>query len=97
MTVGVTVHDKMSELRRKGVGGGHLRHRVRTRFETICRQYSINDPEKGRTVDFEFQHAYKSQEGIHQKIYGIGRSKLFYLPIGMELLIVDAQGVSQGF
>lgn len=35
VTIDITVHDKMPELRQKEVGGGHLRHKVITRFETI--------------------------------------------------------------
>lgn len=58
--VGVTIHDRMSNLRKRGVDDGQLIHGVITRFEMICSQYSINEPEKGGTVEFEFWQAYKS-------------------------------------
>lgn len=61
VTIGVTFHDKMVNLRQQGVDGRKLKQR----FEMICLQYSINELEKGGTVEFEFQHAYKSQMIIH--------------------------------
>jgi len=47
MTVGVTIHDKRSNLRQKGVGHRKLRNELRTRFGTICHQEGINDAEVG--------------------------------------------------
>lgn len=50
----------MSELRQKGAGNEQLRYEVRARFRTIYHKSSINETEKEGTVEFEFQHAYKS-------------------------------------
>lgn len=36
VTVDVTVHDGMSDLRPNGVGGEHLRHNLLARFGKIC-------------------------------------------------------------
>jgi len=65
VTIGVTVHDKMSNLRQQGAGGGKLRQEVKTRFGTICHQSHINEPNKGGMVEFEFKKAYKSQVALH--------------------------------
>lgn len=37
VTIEVIVHDKISNLRQRGVGSEQLRHEVRTRFEANCR------------------------------------------------------------
>lgn len=95
--VGVIDHDKTSKLRRKRVGNRHLRHRVRTRYETIYRQYSINEPEKGGTVEFKFQQAYKSQLVIHQTNRGILTLKLLRYLIDMDPSNFDALRVSPLF
>jgi len=42
VTIGVTIHDEMSDLRPNGVGDGHLRHDLWARFGKICRQESID-------------------------------------------------------
>ena len=97
MTVAITVHDKMSELWQKGVVGRQLRYEVRARFGMIYHRSNINEPEKDGIVKFEFQQAYISQRGIHQKNCGIWRIKILCLPIGMESLNFDDRGVSPGF
>ena len=65
MTVGVTVHDEMSDLRPNGVGGRHLRRELWTRFGTIYRQESIDGPELGVMVEFEFERHYKNLGASH--------------------------------
>ena len=67
VTIGVTVHEKMSNLRQRRPGGMQLRHEVKTRFGTICRQSSINVPNMGGTVEFEFKKAYESQMAIQEQ------------------------------
>ena len=66
VTIGVTIHDGMSELRQKGAGGGYLRHELRTRFGTICQQESINDSELGAMVEFKFKRCYKTPRASHE-------------------------------
>lgn len=54
VTVSVTVHDKMFNLRQIGAGGGQLRHKLRAIFGTIYHQEGINDSEeKGKVVTIE--------------------------------------------
>lgn len=78
VTVGATFHDKTSELRKKEVGSGHLRHEVRNRFEMICGQYSINKPNNGGMVELELQRAYKSRMAPYQKTLGMLRIQLLH-------------------
>lgn len=66
MTIGVIVHDGMSDLRKMGVGGGHLRHELRERFGTIYCQEFINGPELGGMVEFEFIRSYKTLGASHR-------------------------------
>jgi len=47
-------------------------------------------------AEFEFQNDYKSQGDIHRMIYHFKNIKLLCLSTGMELLIIDAKGVSLG-
>ena len=65
VTVGVTIHDKMSKLRQKGAGGRKIRFELRATFGTIYPKSRINDSNKGGMAEFEFQQAYKSQLVIH--------------------------------
>lgn len=66
VTVGVTILDKMSDLRQKGVGGGHLRHELRARFGSMCRQERIDEPELEGIVEFEFKRRYKTPGASHE-------------------------------
>ena len=59
VTVGVTIHGKMSKLRQRGAGGGKLIHEFRTRLGMIYRQSRINELNEGGTVEFELKKAYK--------------------------------------
>ncbi len=97
VTIAVNVHEKMSEILRKGASGRQLRYNVRARSGIIYCRYNINAPKKEGTAEFEFLQTYKSQWGIHQKNCGVWRSKLLCLPVSMELLNFDTHGVSLGF
>jgi len=94
VTIAITIHDKVSQLQQKGASGAQLRYDIRAR--TIYYRYTVNAPEKEGMAEFEFQYTYKSQGGTHRIIGGIIRSKLIGLPLGMELSIVDTQGVNLG-
>jgi len=76
VTVGVTIHDVMLELRPNGVGGRHLRHTLRARFGKICRQGSINEPVLGVTIEFKFKRCYKLQRDSQQTTLGHLRIEL---------------------
>jgi len=54
----------MSKLRQKEVGGDQLRYELRAIFCTLYHKSHINGLNKGGTVEFEFQQAYKSQPVI---------------------------------
>lgn len=70
MTVGVTVHDMMSNLRQRGADGRQLRHELRARFGTICRQEGINDSKVGGMVEFKFKRCYKIPRASHEETLG---------------------------
>lgn len=61
MTIGVTIHDGMFDLRLNGVDGGHWSHELGARFWKIYHQEGINDLKLGGTVEFEFEGCYKTQ------------------------------------
>ena len=61
VTVGVAFHDGMSDLRKMVARSKHLRHELMERFGKIYRQESIDGPELGGTVEFEFESAIKLQ------------------------------------
>jgi len=63
--VGVTVHDGISDLRQKGVGGRNLRHKLRARFRAIYCEERNDDSELGGTVGFEFKRCYKTPRASH--------------------------------
>ena len=66
VTVGVTIHNEMSNLRQKGAGSRQLRHEVRAIFVTIYRQECINDSEVWGTVEFKFKWHYKNPRDSHE-------------------------------
>lgn len=70
VTVGVTVHDKMVELRQNGVGSRQLRQQLWTIFWQICHQRSIDGPDFGGTVAFEFDKRYKIARASHKTTLG---------------------------
>ena len=67
VTIGITVQDGMSDLRKKGAGGEHLRHELRVIFGTICCQESIDGPKLRGTVKFEFKRHYKTPGASHER------------------------------
>ncbi len=97
MTVCVTVHDKMSNLRKGGAGDGQLRHAVRTGFGTIYCEYSINGPNMGGMVEFEFKKAYKSQVAIQRTTLSVLRIQLLHYQVGMDLTNLEALRASSMF
>jgi len=68
--VDVTVHEKRSNLRQKGAGGGPLRQELRARFGTICHQEGINDSEVEGMVEFKFKHYCKIPWGSLEATLG---------------------------
>lgn len=70
MTVEVTIHDGMLDLRPNGAGDGHLRHDLWARFGKIYHQSSFNEPDLGGTVEFKFKKCYKLQGAAQQTILG---------------------------
>ena len=67
VTIVVTIHDRMFDLRQKGVGEGHLRHELRAIFGTIYCQESIDGLELGGTVKFVFKRRYKTLGASHEE------------------------------
>lgn len=61
MTVGVTIHNGMFDLRPNGVGDKKLRGELWARFGKIYCPESINGPKLGGMVEFEFERRYKTQ------------------------------------
>ena len=57
MTVEVTIHYGMLDLRPNGVGGRHLRRDLWTRFGKINHQGSINELDLGEMVEFKLKSA----------------------------------------
>lgn len=70
MIVGVTVHDKRSNLRQKGAGGGQLRHELRARFGTIYHQEGINESEVRGRVEFKFKRCYNTPRASYKTTLG---------------------------
>jgi len=75
--VGITVHDKVSNLTQRGVDNGKLIHELRDRFGTICRQEGINDSEVGGMVEFKFKRCYKIPRASHEATLGCLRIQQF--------------------
>ncbi len=63
MTIDVIVHDKRSNLRLKGAGGGPLGQELRARFGMICRQEGTADSDKEGMTEFKFKSYYKISWG----------------------------------
>lgn len=60
VTVGVIIHDRMSDLRQNGAGGRHLRRELWTIFGKIFHQERIKGPKSGGTVEFKLERCYKT-------------------------------------
>jgi len=70
VTVGVTIHDVMLDLRPNGAGGRNLRHDLWVRFGKICHQGSINALDLGGMVEFKFKRHYKLQRATQKTKLG---------------------------
>ena len=73
MTICVTVHDKMSNLRQKGAGARQLRHKVKIGFGMICHQEGTNDSEMEGMTEFKSKCYYKIPWGSFQASLGFSR------------------------
>ena len=60
VTVGIVVHEGMSDLRPNGAGGGYLRQELWARFQKIFYQENIDGPKLGGTAEFKFKRCYKT-------------------------------------
>lgn len=70
VTVEVTIHDGMLDLRPNGVGDRQLRHDLWARFGKICCEGNINELDLGGTVEFKFKKCYKIQMVSQQTTLG---------------------------
>ena len=70
VTIGVTIHDGMLDLRPNGVESRHLGCNLWARFGKIFCQESINEPKLGGMVEFEFKKNYKIQRATQQTTLG---------------------------
>ena len=61
VTIEVTIHDGILDLRPNAVGGKHLRLDLWARFGKICCEGTINEPDLGGTVELKFKKHYKLQ------------------------------------
>jgi len=66
VTVGVTIHDGMLDLRPNGVGDEHLRFYLWARCGKIFRQESINGPKLGEQLNLNSKGAIK-HKGLASK------------------------------
>lgn len=57
--IGVTVHDKMSNLRKKGAGDRQLRHELRARFGTICTKNALMTKKWGEQSNSNSKYSIK--------------------------------------
>jgi len=74
VTIVDTVHDKMSHLRHRGVGGGPLTYRAEGNYHQNC----INEPRMEGMVKFKFKDAYKAHIACLQIILGTLNIKTYY-------------------
>ena len=88
MIVEVTTQDGMLDLKKNGVGNGHLRRDLWVRFGKICCQGSINDLDLGGTVKFKFKMRYKLQRASQQTT--LGHFKIYLLT---RALIVECRAM----
>jgi len=68
MTVDLTIHDKMSALWKKGVGGKQLRETVRASYETSYHKFytsNLHALEQAVSSEFEICMAYKSPRAAY--------------------------------
>jgi len=60
----------MFDLRPNGEGDGHLKQKLWASFGKIYCQGSIDGPELGGTVEFEFKRCYKTPRASQQTTLG---------------------------
>jgi len=70
VTIGVTIHDEMFDLRPNGADVGHLRRELWERFGKICCQESINGPKLGGVIEFKFKRCHKTHKASQQTTLG---------------------------
>ena len=86
VTIEVTIHDGMLDLRPNGTGDRHLRHNLWARCGKIRHQGRINEPDFGGTVEFKFKMFYKLQGDTQQTTLGhlqieqLSRALFFFVP-----------------
>ena len=61
VTIKIIVHETAIEVRQNGAGDWYLRQNLWLRSLKIFHQSSINEPNLGGTVGFEFKMPYKLQ------------------------------------
>lgn len=66
VTILVTVHDVMLDLRPNGVGDRNLRRTLWVRIGKIFRQVSINESDLGGMVEFKFKRRHQLQRATQQ-------------------------------
>jgi len=84
VTVRVTIHDLMVDLRPNGVGGRNLRQILWGRFLKIYCQSRINGLNVGGRVKFKFNRQYKLQVAIQQTTLGKLKIELLCAPVFMN-------------
>ena len=70
VTIGVTIHNGMSNLSPNGVGNEHLRRDLWEIFWKVFFQESIDGPKLGGMIEFEFKRCYKTQRDSQQTTLG---------------------------
>ena len=89
MTIGVTIHDVMLDLRPNGAGGRHLRCTLWEIYGKIFHQGSINELDLGGTIEFEFKRHYKFQWVTQQTTLGHLRIELLWTQRSMNPYLFD--------
>jgi len=84
VTVKVTVHEKMTEVRPNGASDLHLRQNLWLRSLKICQQSSINEPISGGMIGFGFKLPYKLQVVVQQETLGIFSIQLLSSQMPMD-------------
>ena len=97
VTIKVTIHDLMVSLRTNGAGDRHLSQTSWLRFLKIYRQYSINGPNVGETVGFDFKKPYKLQVVVQRKTLAILKIQLLRYHLCMDLSNFEALRASSVF
>ena len=89
VTIEVTIHDGMLDLRPNRAGDRHIRHNLWERFRKIYYQGSINELYLGGVVEFKFKKRYKLQRDAQRTTLGHLRIELLsrYLFVLCQALI----------